>query len=487
MKKKGEMTPMKKRSLLLCILCTLCLLAGCAGEPAAPSAPSVPDMPALQGDISKDWSFVTQGDNGGIETVGLYVWDPNPAQYPFWKACGYNLLQFCDRSWFWNSNTTAFESYLTNMQNGTQRAKEEGFAVNMLFFSNISQYEGPAATEPTGLGIKFHPDDEAALQARLDALRVSLSYMSAVDSFTIIAGDPGGISNDMGEGDVYDFIKLAKAMAAVIREVYPDAEVNLNPWAAAMYQTPNVSAHVAEFWQREAQIGSLLLADEQLLGPDLGLELACHDYYRPLALQAYANAGAFPDELFPTRNQIQTLLSRGTERVWAWPYFLLDEADDGHAGVERTTLPQLESRYITRYLKQIRESGFNGAIGNWSYAGYQTKMFNLYAFARSCHDQSLTPEQLLGEFCCAIATPETRPALLEVLKYIENDSNFAQKTPSFLRQRKFEVTLQSDQEALDLLKTVLPNTDNQFPLPYSPAEYLADLAARLEWSMQLPQ
>ena len=127
---------MKKRVLLLCILCALSLLAGCAGEPAAPSStPPALEMPALQGDISQDWSFVTQGDNGGIETVGLYVWDPNPAQHPFWKACGYNLLQFCDRSWYWNQNTAAFESYLNNMQNGIKKAKEDGFAVQMLFFS----------------------------------------------------------------------------------------------------------------------------------------------------------------------------------------------------------------------------------------------------------------------------------------------------------------------------------------------------------------
>ena len=47
--------------------------------------------------------------------------------------------------------------------------------------------------------------------------RNTLSYMGEADGFTIIAGDPGGITDAMGEGDVHDYVKLATAMAAVIR------------------------------------------------------------------------------------------------------------------------------------------------------------------------------------------------------------------------------------------------------------------------------
>lgn len=33
-------------------------------------------------------------DNGGLDTVGLYVWEDSPDQHAFWKACGIKTLQF---------------------------------------------------------------------------------------------------------------------------------------------------------------------------------------------------------------------------------------------------------------------------------------------------------------------------------------------------------------------------------------------------------
>ena len=49
-------------------------------------------------------------------------------------------------------------------------AKAAGFEVGVILFANIAQWTGPEPVEPSGVGDKFYPRDEAAL-ARLVLLR----------------------------------------------------------------------------------------------------------------------------------------------------------------------------------------------------------------------------------------------------------------------------------------------------------------------------
>ncbi|MBR7093069.1 MAG: hypothetical protein IKI50_07830 [Clostridia bacterium] len=471
---------MKKIALYLLAVGLLLSVTACGGngDPSGSVDPASTQEPAH--DLSLDWSFITEGDSGGLDTVGLYIWEANPSQYEFWKALGINTLQLCDRGWYYNANDFSLRSYLRKMADGVASAKQAGFKVYVILFSNIEQYKGPYPKEPTGIGTKFHPDDQAAMEDRLYYLKMSVEAMKEADGFTIFAGDPGGIPNTLGEGDVYDYINFCRQAADMIHETVPQAEININPWAVTMYETPNRSAMTAAFWLRETELTKIIMEEDDLLGESLGLELACHDYYRPLVLRQYFQTQTIPEQMFPTKDDITAVLNKGVRRMWAWPYFLLDEADDGDKGVNNTTLPQIESRYIVDYVQRVRQVGVNGAIGSWSWGGYKAKMLNTYAFARACHDATVTAEQILGEFAQAIATPDTRAALTEVLKYVENDSNHQKKLPVVFRKPNFECSLFEADEALALLETVQPNTNNQFPLAYSPKEYLKDLKARVE-------
>ena len=91
-----------------------------------------------------------------FETRGLYVWTDSPDQHEFWKACGINTLQFCDLGWYRNSYT-ALDEYLSSMAAQIRCAKNDGFSVNVILYSNIKQWDGPEDFEPSGIGEKFYP------------------------------------------------------------------------------------------------------------------------------------------------------------------------------------------------------------------------------------------------------------------------------------------------------------------------------------------
>ena len=416
-----------------------------------------------------------------FETVGLYVWDSNPSQFAFWKKTGINTLQFCDRGWWYNAKDGSLDSYLTNMASGVRQAKSSGFKVYVILFSNIEQFEGPGSTEPTGIGVKFHPDDAEKWNERLEYLKKTVSRLKMADGFTFFAGDPGGIPNSLGEGSVENYIKMAIDVKNMVAETAPDAEFHINPWAISMFQTPNVSAETPQFWQRETENSKIILGWDGLIGKDAGIELPCHDYYRPLALRLYAKYGLVPEQKYPQNDDMDILKSRGTEQIWAWPYFLLDEADDGdNAGDRRTDLPQIDTRYIFRYLNDVRELGFNGVIGSWSYAGYQNKCLNTYAFARMAKDNTVTPEMVITEFSELIETEQTAKAFADILRFVENDCNFEKKLPKSERIEPLPTSFADANEARKALASVNAVDNPAISLPISPKEYLSKIEERLK-------
>ena len=420
-----------------------------------------------------------EGDSFG--TVGLYVWNNNPSQYSFWKKIGIDTLQFCDRGWWYNSENGSLDSYLSDMAGGVRQAKNAGFRVYVILFSNLEQYKGPNNTEPTGLGVKFHPDDTEKWNERLEYLKMTVSRLKNADGFTFFAGDPGGITNSMGSGSFENFVKMAADVRDMVSETAPGAEFKINTWAVTMFQTPSVSAETPQFWQRETENCKKILEIAGFVGDDVGIELPCHDYYRPLALRLYAKYNMKPELKYPQKDDIKILAERGTGNIWAWPYFLLDEADDGdRGGTVKTDLPQLETRYISRYISSVRELGFNGIIGSWSYAGYQNKCLNTYAFARMANDKTVTPEQVIDEFASLIATEQTAGALSEILKFIENDSNFEKKLPKSERIEHFQTSFSDPGSALEALADVVALDKSSIALPISPSDYLNRIAERLK-------
>ncbi|MBO4769700.1 MAG: hypothetical protein J5563_02835 [Clostridia bacterium] len=465
---------MKKTIVLM--LTALIVLASCSRGGQSQDTGVVTDFVS----VSETPGYIP-GADGSFGTVGLYVWNNNQSQYSFWKKIGITTLQFCDRGWWYNSENGSLDSYLSGMASGVRQAKNAGFKVYVILFSNLEQYKGPNNTEPTGLGVKFHPDDTEKWAERLDYLKKTVSMLKNADGFTFFAGDPGGITNSMGKGSFETFVKMAADVRDMVSETAPGAEFNINTWAVTMFQTPSVSAETPQFWQRETENCKKILEIAGFVGDDAGIELPCHDYYRPLALRLYAKYNMKPEQKYPQKDDIEVLAERGTGNIWAWPYFLLDEADDGdRGGTVKTDLPQIETRYICKYINSVRELGFNGIIGSWSYAGYQNKCLNTYAFARMANDSTLTPEQVISEFASLIATEQTAGTLTEILKFIENDSNFEKKLPKSERIEPFQTSFSDVGEALDALEDIDVLEKSAISLPITPGEYLSKLAERLK-------
>jgi len=432
-------------------LCCLSL-AGAAPAPAPPSA---------------------------FSTVGLYVWRDTPSQHAFWKACGINTLQFCDTHW--SIRADLLDDYYARFAADISRASRSGFKTDVILFSNIAQWMGPAEREPSGTGVLLDPRDPKALESRLGALRKAVRMLQQADSFTFIAGDPGGsIRAKFGPLAADDWVAMARAVRDVVKREAPRADFNVNPWAIAYWQYPNLGCGGSQWWVREGELTKAILAEPDLIGRSCGVQLPGHNYYRAMALRTLSTDGIRPD-LLPNSDDVRALKARGTKRIWAWPYFLLDEADDGDVGPDGRIIPgvQIETRYIHRLVGQMRKIGMNGIVGNWSYAGYLAKALNTYAFARFCRDPRATPEGVIDEYAKCVADDATWRDLAQVLRFIEGQSNWQRKLPADWRLPPLVCDIQSAKAALEELGRVVPRAKPLFALPEKPQEYLNRLSERL--------
>ncbi len=415
----------------------------------------------------------------GFETIGLYVWRDTPDQHAFWKACGLNTLQFCDTGW--HQRADLLDDYYAGFAADVASAQRDGFKVWVILFSNIAQWLGPEDFEPTGTGVKFYPRDRAALDSRLHYLAKTVKALKAADGFSFFAGDPGGVPSALGPAELADWTNMALEVEAVVKREAPKAKFNLNPWAIAMWVNPELSAMTSAWWVAEHNTTKALLETEGILGEGSGLELAGHNYYRALALRTLSAEGLQP-ELLPTAEDARKLRARGVNRLWAWPYFLLDEADDGDESAAGSLWgqTQIDTRYIHQYVNQMREVGMTGIIGNWSYNGYLPGALNTYAFGRFASDLAATPEQVLAEYAHYVADGATAPSLIQIFRFIENHSNWEQKLPPEHRLPAFKCSLHSARAALARLETVQVNPAPGFPLPEPPEDYLRRVQGRLE-------
>lgn len=414
-----------------------------------------------------------------FETIGLYCslpTDPppkDPQMYEFFKACGYNYLEFCEAGF--RSRPDLLPDYYKEMSRAISLAHEKGFRVGIVLLAGIEQWKGP---ERTGYLGAFSPFDKAKLQERFTHLQQAASSLQSADVFILLPGDPGGDPN--GRSTFEDCLAFCRNVQQIVKQQAPSANFMVNLWAVAEWEgfPPTRSLR---FWQQEVKLSREAVAAPDLFGPSCGATFPLHNYYRSLALSCYSAAGVKP-ELYPTAQDIQMLRRRGVKRVLGWPYFLVDEADDGFIrpnNVASKGQSSAETRYIRALVDCGHTIGLDGLVANAIF--FQAESLNIYAFGQMCRSADLTPEQLLDQYAGFIADEKTKGALGRVLRYIENHSNWQNSLPTPYRLKSLDVPeVTSARAALELLAQVKPCVSPAIPLLEPPAVYLARLKKRLE-------
>lgn len=403
-----------------------------------------------------------------METIGLYCFFSDPKMLNFWKSCGVNTLQFLDNAC--HESEVARAASNANMAMMIKTAQEKGFKVYILTLSNFKNENFASQSS------LFHPRDEAEMKKRLTKLKEMAEICSLADGFTIFAADPGGVTNSMEKGSVDDYAYLTRRFIETIRDAAPNAKINVNPWAVSAFGTPEISPFDVEFWLRESDMTKSLLAMPNIINEKVNVELACHDYYRALALRLYDDSlHEYP--FFPLKTDIDALRARGVKNIWGWPYFLLDECDDGDGAGKGL---QITTRYIYEIVKIYRNFGFNGVMGNYSSDGAYTCSQNTYALCRFAQDTSATPEKVLDEYASFAATEETCKVLGNILRYIENYSLWHQKIPENRRQSNFVTPFESPAAARAAFNNVIPKKQGDAKLLGMPTQYLKLVEEKLD-------
>ena len=413
---------------------------------------------------------------GPFRTVGIYIAPPtgeNAHLYDFFKACGYNYLEFCEGGF--GRRPDLLPPYHAEMAKAIDDAHKKGFTVWILLLAGMKQWKGPAETGSAGTFSALNAD---LLQERLSYIQQAVQNLHNADGFEFFAGDPGG--DPEGRSTVRDCIAFARKVRNIVRENAPQAHFAVNLWAIAEW-SGFPSPFSLDFWQKQVALSKAVAAEKDLLGPDCGVIFSMDNYYRSLSLACYADAKIKP-ELYPLAEDVKKLHARGVKPIYGWPYFLVDECDDGFItpnNVASGGQSQAETRYIRAVIDRGREIGLDGLITNTMYAPVEA--LNIYAFGRMCRDPHLTPAAFLDEYAAIIADDATKGQLAQVLRFIENHSNWDNSLPPQYRQQPLdcgEVT--SALIAMDRLTKVTPLLQSPIPLPESPAAYLARLRKRLE-------
>jgi predicted GH43/DUF377 family glycosyl hydrolase len=407
-----------------------------------------------------------------IRSIGIYTCytGMRPGIISFFKACGYNTYQCWDMGWM--HAPSHHGTYYAQMAEDVRRMQQAGFKVDVLLSINLRQR--PEGDTEEFRADEFDPADEKLMRERLAFLTATVEKFKMADGFTICAGDPGGHPR----AEPAQYTDAVKKIMAIIARKAPGAEINVNPWSIASWDHFPSPFHLP-LWEKEVQLTRDLISRPDLLGPRVGIEFPMHNYYRSLALKCYAEAGKKP-ELFPNAEEVRRLQQRGVKRLWGWPYFLTDECDDGYES-GTAGFAQSETRYIKQVIDQARRLGLNGMVANAMEANIFAESLNLYAFARFCKDPQATPERVIDEFAGFLSEPETSAALAAVLRFVENHSTWQAGLPPAHRLPNFDAgSLQSPQDALDLLGKVRPRKESLLPMGKPPGDYVRKLQKRLE-------
>ena len=206
-----------------------------------------------------------------FETVGYFIFRPmDETSLDFYVASGYNMVEYCDVSWYYRADSMALESYQRGMRENIILAKEKGLKTYVAILSNLTQWEGESESG-NPMGLAFDPANEAEMAKRMGHIRQAVEAFRDADGFTFYAGDPGGVLGISGEGGLHYYIEMAREVKAIVNEVAPDATFNLNLWAVSQFVRDVCNPAKAEFWVAEGTNARAIIAEEDLLGPDVGI------------------------------------------------------------------------------------------------------------------------------------------------------------------------------------------------------------------------
>jgi hypothetical protein len=361
------------------------------------------------------------------------------------------------------------------MSRAVTLAHEQGFRVGIVLLAGMEQWRGP---ERSGSAGAFSPLHAAKLEERLAHLRQAVRSLRHADVFVFLPGDPGG--DPRGRSTLDDCLRFCRRVQQIVREDAPAATFVLNLWAIAEWEG-FPSPFTLRFWQQEVELSRAALAAPDLLGPGAGVAFPLHNYYRSLTLACYAEVGLEP-EPYPAVGDIQRLRARGAGPLLGWPYFLVDEVDDGYLrpnNVAARGQTSSETRYIRAIIERGRSLGLDGLVGNAIFV--EAEALNIYAFGQMSRSFDVTPEQLIDRFAGFVADDRTRRILGRVLRYIENHGNWQSSLPLAARLPNFDVPdVTSAAEAMTVLAHVRPRAGSPFPLLEPPAAYLQRLGKRLQ-------
>lgn len=408
-------------------------------------------------------------------TIGIYVQPPVAGQehcLDFYKACGYDYLEFCDTGF--GHRPDRLTEYYAGFAKSLTEAQKKGFRVWILLLAGMKQWKGP---EPQGAAGTFGTLDRNMLNERLAYIRLAVRSLKHADGFQFFAGDPGG--DPEGRATVADCAAFAREVRQIVREEAPAAGFAVNLWAIAEW-AGFTSPFTLDFWQKQVALSKAAVAQSDLLGPDCGVVFSMDNYYRSLTLRCHADAGVRP-ELYPRAHDIQALRRRGVKPIYGWPYFLVDECDDGFI-TPNNVVTKGQAGSETRYIRAIVDHGLalklDGLVANASFVAAEP--LNVYAFGRMCRDANFSPEQALDEFAGLIATDESKATLARALRFMDNHSNWQNSLPKAYRLPDFPIGDPTDPDAaLKLLDAVMPREQAPIPLPEPPAAYLARVRQRL--------
>ena len=447
----------------------------------ASSAQSLPESSRLRGKTRSEEKTVastsrSQRSPHRLETVGIYILPSSRDEehfYDFFKDCGYNYLEFCDMGFSYRPDT--LPAYYQKVSAAIDLAHKKGFKVWILLLAGMKQWKG---AEESGSAGTFSALDRELRQERLSYIRQAVQGLANADGFVFFAGDPGG--DPEGRSTVRDCIAFCREVRQIVREHAPKAGFAVNLWAVAEW-AGFPSPFSLQFWQKQVELSRAVAEEETLAGPDCGIVFSLDNYYRSLALACYADAGLTP-ELYPQEDDIQKLRARRAKPIFGWPYFLVDEVDDGFI-TPNNVASGGQSQAETRYIRAIIDHGIalklDGLIANASFV--LAEPLNIYAFGQMCRFGSLTPEALLDRFASFIADDETKGILAQILRFIENHSNWQNSLPPAYRLKNFDCgDLMTAPDALERLKRVTPRKRPAITLPETPERYLARLKRRLE-------
>ncbi len=412
-------------------------------------------------------------------TVGYYAGTSlNDNLCRFWVACGIDTIELLDIGWYFRYGEP-LDLYVENVRGYIEKAHSYGLKIYIILLTNLEQWRGEAEFG-NGQGKLFNPNDEGKMAERLSLIERNIAAWSDADGFSLFAGDPGGVLGLAGIKNVSaeNYIQMVRDVYNLVRKYTSEAEFNANIWAVSQWDSKVANPTLNQFWVAEDKYGSEIIRMADLINEEIGIEIPGHDYYRPLAIRLYVRSNNYPETPFPSKEDTDACYAGGTTRVWGFSHFLLDELDDGDTkGKSRTELPSINTRYIKKYIDDMENTGMNGVIAGTSSVN---NALNLYAFSRFADDSVLTPEDVLYEYASYLVEEKDVQTLVEIFKFLENDTNWHQKMPKDFRLADFDTVFSDAGEALEAAKGLTVLKKSPFSLPENPVTYINKIINRIE-------